>query len=105
VGFIDNGVEIELGKVAQTRLAMTTKTKVACLLIAVVFAVTFVVVGVRSFNTTAKASSGDYGARVAEEANADFDSAIRQNSQQMVDQGRKTFRFDTLHFRQRSLLG
>jgi hypothetical protein len=68
---------------------------VACLLVAVVLAVTFVVVGVRSFNTTAKAPSGDDGARVAEEANANFDSAIRQNSRQMVDHGRKTFRFDT----------
>src|SRR5713226_2493296 len=59
---------------------MTKKTKVACLLIAVVFGLAFVVVDVRSSNAT---------------ANADFDTEIRLHSQQMIDQGRKTFRFDT----------
>jgi hypothetical protein len=74
---------------------MSTKTKVACLLIAVVIGLAFVAVDIRSSNATAKASSGDDGARVTEGANADFDAAIRQNSQQMIDQGRTTFRFDT----------
>jgi hypothetical protein len=74
---------------------MTTRTKVACLLILIVIGLAFVVVDVRSSNTTTKASSRDESPRVPEGPNADFDTAIRQNSQQMIDQGRKTFRFDT----------
>jgi hypothetical protein len=74
---------------------MTTKIKVSYLLIAVMFGVIFVVVDVRYSSTTAKASSYDDSAQGTEQANADFDAAIHLNSQQMIDQGRKTFRFDT----------
>jgi hypothetical protein len=62
---------------------MTTKTKVAGLLIAVVIGLAFVVVDVRSSNTTAKGSSRNDGAPVTEKANADFDAEIRQNSQHL----------------------
>jgi hypothetical protein len=74
---------------------MTAKAKVARLLIAVVIGLAIVVVDIRSSNATAKASSRDHGAPATEGANADFDAAIRQNSQQLIDQGRTTFRFDT----------
>jgi hypothetical protein len=74
---------------------MATETKVACLLTAVVMVLALVVVDVRSSNTTAKANSRDDIARGTEAANADFNAAILQNSQQMIDEGRKTFRFDT----------
>ena len=70
-------------------------TKVVCLLIAFVIGLTLVVVYIRSFNPTARASSRDDATRGTEGANTDVDAAIRQHSQQMIDQGRKTFRFDT----------
>lgn len=71
---------------------MITRTKVASLLIAGLIGLTVLALDVRSSNTTAEASSG---AQTAEGTNSDFDAAIRLNSQQMFDQGRKTFRFDT----------
>jgi hypothetical protein len=74
---------------------MTTKTKVASLLIALVIGLTSVVIYIHSPNTTAKASSRDDAARGTEGTKVDFDAAIRQHSQQMIEQGRNTFRFDT----------
>jgi hypothetical protein len=57
-------------------------TKVVCLLIAFVIGLTLVVVYIRSFNPTARASSRDDAARGTEGANTDVDAAIRQHSQQ-----------------------
>jgi hypothetical protein len=74
---------------------MTRKTKVVWLLVALVIGLTCMVVYIRSSDTIAKASFPDDAARETDGTKVDFDAAIRQHSQQMIDQGRKTFRFDT----------
>jgi hypothetical protein len=87
---------------------MTTKTKVAWLLIAVVIGLTVLVLDVRWSNTTTKANSGDDSAQGTDVANADFDAEILHKSLQMIDQGRKNLRFDAfgserwLYFRRAS---